>query len=217
MPGKPSKLPNPPGFALHKAMDLAEASLALDDAFTFGEDISRMGAMKAGTASLAPTGPLPFSNLEAEFLIGLNFRILLQSVIYDSQERFDQGILETERGWFRRTSAYEEIADYSYSEYMYGFVLPYYRDQLRIVGSARELVEANDLRSIETQLRNHPEIRHFANRNDFLTTDEDVRWMTQVLGAEHVHFFERGGHLGGLHRPEVQAEIMQAVADLLRP
>jgi phospholipid-binding lipoprotein MlaA len=211
----PDERPGRVRAIIHKAMDLAAAALRVDDDFAVGEDISRVGVMKTGARSLAPTGELPFSNLEAEFLIGLNFRILLQSVIYDSQERFDQGVLATERGWFRRTSAYEEIADYSFSEYMYGFVLPYYRDQLRIVSSAAELVAANDLHSIEAQLRDHPEIRHFANTNDFLTTDEDVAWLTRALGAKNVRFFERGGHLGGLHRPEVQAEVMESLADLV--
>jgi len=200
---------------IHKAMDLAQEVLAGGDQIAIGEDFSRMGPMKAGSTSFAPAGPLPFSNLEAEFLIGLNFRILLQSVLYESQERFDQGVLLTERGWFRRTSAYEEIADYSFAEYMYGFVLPYYRDRLQLVRSADELVAANDLRSIEGRLRGHAEVRHFANRNDFLTTDADVAWLTDVLGPERARFFDRGGHLGGLHRPEVQAEIMAALSDLV--
>jgi hypothetical protein len=33
----------------------------------------------------------------------------------------------------RRWAAYDEIGDYSYSEYLYGFVLPYYRDRVGLV------------------------------------------------------------------------------------
>jgi len=202
---------------LLKTFDLARKTLtaAMDSAP--GEDISRMEVMDVGEGDLTPAGPLPFSTLEAEFLIGLSFRIELGSVIYASQEREDLGVLLTRRGWFRRTSAYEEIADYSFAEYVYAFVLPYYRDLLRTVENAGELVAQNDLRFIAADLRGNEKIRHFANTNDFLTTDEDVAWLTELLGESNVRFYERGGHLGSLHKPEVQAEVMQALADLANP
>jgi hypothetical protein len=56
-------------------------------------------------------------------------------------------------------------------------------------------------------LRGNPKIRHFASRNDFLTTPADVAWITGTLGAERVTLFPTGGQLGNLHKPEVQAEI----------
>jgi ABC-type transporter lipoprotein component MlaA len=199
---------------LLKTLDLAKETLTAAEGPALGADISRMEVLNIGEGDLAPAGPLPFSNLEAEFLIGLSFRIMLGSIIYGSQEREDLGVLVTQRGWFRRTSAYEEIADYSFAEYMHAFVLPYYRDRLRTVENASEFVAQNDLRFIAENLRGNEKIRHFANTNDFLTTDEDVAWLTQLLGEANVRFYERGGHLGGLHKPEVQAEVMQALSDL---
>ncbi len=79
------------------------------------------------------------------------------------------------------------------------------------------MIARNDLRSIEKQLPRDGSIRHFANTNDFLTTDEDIEWLTQLLGPSNVRFYDRGGHLGGLHKPEVQAEIMRALVDLTEP
>ena len=38
--------------------------------------------------------------------------------------------------------------------------------------------------------------------------------MTKTVGEKNVQFFPAGGRLGGLHKPEVQDEIMQALADL---
>ena len=70
------------------------------------------------------------------------------------------------------------------------------------------------LRSIAKHLPHDGRIRHFANANDFLTTDEDIEWLTELLGPSNVRIYARGGHLGGLHKPEVQAEIMRALADL---
>ncbi len=97
---------------------------------------------------------------------------------------------------------------------MRAFVLPYCRARLRTVENASELVAQNDLRFIAENLRGNEKIRHFANTNDFFTTGEDVAWLTQLLGESNVRFYERGGRLGGLHEPEVQAEVMQALSDL---
>ena len=202
---------------LLKALDLAQADIDPREGGNAGEDISRVDSLDLGDADLTPVGPLPFSNLEAEFLIGLAFRLMLQNIIFDSQDRDDLGVLLTERGWFRRTSAYEEISDYSFTEYMYAFVLPYFRDRLRAISNAEEMIALNDLRSIAKRLPRDGRIRHFANTNDFLTTDEDIEWLTDLLGPSNVRFYDRGGHLGGLHKPEVQAEMMKALVDLTEP
>ena len=45
------------------------------------------------------------------------------------------------------------------------------------------------------------------------STDDDVAWLTALLGAQ-ARVFPTGGHLGNLHRPEVHAEIMASLADL---
>lgn len=178
---------------------------------------TRVESTDLGEATLTPEFGLPFSNQEAEFLIGLAFRRSLQMVLYASQEREDLGVLLTERRRMRRLPAYEEIGDYSFEMYMYAFVLPFYRDRLSQVTSAEQLIEMNDLHAIADPLRAHPELRVFANQNDFLTSDEDVDWLTELVGPERVRFFPRGGHLGNLHRPEVQAEVMATVADLVAP
>jgi hypothetical protein len=39
--------------------------------------------------------------------------------------------------------------------------------------------------------------------------------MTKMVGEKNVQFFPAGGHLGGLHKPEVQNEIMEALDDLI--
>lgn len=178
---------------------------------------SRVESTDLLEATLTPEFALPFSNQEAEFLIGLAFRRSLQMVLYASQAREDLGVLLTERRRMRRLPAYQEIGDYSFEMYMYAFVLPFYRDRLGQVTSAEQMIELNDLHAIAEPLRDHPELRVFANHNDFLTRDEDVDWLTELVGAERVRFFPRGGHLGNLHRPEVQAEIMATVADLVAP
>jgi len=175
---------------------------------------TRIDANELGTDELVPSVELPFSNEEAEFLIGFAFRRSLQAVLWSSQEREDRGVLRTERSWLRRLPAYQEMADYSFEMYLLGFLLPYERDRLGAVASLEQLIEQNDLHCLADRLRGKPTLRVFANRNDFLTSDADVDWLTQLVGVERVRVFPRGGHLGNLHRRDVQAELMAALDDL---
>ena len=156
--------------------------------------------------------PLPFTNAEAEYLVGFAFQRSLKAVLYASQERDDLGILLTERRPLRRNPPYTEIGDYSFAMYFYGFVLPYHRDHLGSVATAEQMVEANDLRAIADGLRDNPKLHVFANENDFLTSDEDLAWLSATVGNERVRNFPSGGHLGNLHRPDVQAEILAPLA-----
>jgi hypothetical protein len=175
---------------------------------------SRIESAERGRGSLEPSAALPFTTLEAEYLIGLAFRRTLQETIYTSQEREDLGVLRTPRHALRRWAAYQEIADYGFRRYLYAFVLPYYRDVLHEVQSADELVAENDLHAIADRLRRDPRIEIFANRNDFLTSREDVAWLSDVFGPDRVRFFPTGGHLGNLDQPAVQRAIMDSLADL---
>jgi hypothetical protein len=180
-------------------------------------DFSRMSPATEPSSQLRPRGALPFTDLEARYLVGLDFRLALVDVLGSIEDRNDFGVLQTERNFLRRESAYAEMASYSFEGYVYAFVLPYVRDRLGRVSGMDDLIAQSDLRSVEDGLRGNPKIRHFANRNDFLTTAEDVAWITATLGAEQVRLFPTGGHLGNLYKPEVQAEIMASIADLLEP
>ncbi len=109
------------------------------------------------------------------------------------------------------------MADYSWSEYLYAFVLPYYRDRLHLVDSEAELVALNDLHAIAEPLRGNPKLRVFLNSNDLITRTDEIEWLRELVGPERVWLFPTGGHLGNLHAPEVQTEIMDSIADLLPP
>ncbi len=197
---------------LLKTVQVARAAQAAQLAH---EGYTRVESTQLGEESLAPSLELPFTNEEAEFLIGFAFRRALQAILWTSQQREDLGVLRTERRRLRRGPVYREIGDYSFEMYLNAFVLPYHRDRLGSIATAEQLIALNDLHAIADPLRGNQKLRVFANRNDFLTSDEDVEWLTALVGAEHVHFFPTGGHLGKLHRPEVQAEVMSSLDDLL--
>jgi ABC-type transporter lipoprotein component MlaA len=179
-------------------------------------EYSRVDSTDLGKGRLLVEGELPFSDHEARYLIGLSFRRMLQGVLWTSQRREDLGVLRTPLEPLRRGPAYREIGDISFDEYLRDFVLPYYRDRRGLVDSEQDLERQNDLHELEAALRASGRIRHFANSNDFLTSDADEAWLVDVLGAERTRFFPSGGHLGNLHREEVQREIQDVLEALAR-
>ncbi len=171
---------------------------------------------------LQPGMELPFTELEAQFLIGLSFRLELQFLLLQSQELHDLGVLRTPRERLHRAPAFREASEYSYLEYVYAFVLPYYAEHAQDSGAerlpairldeagARALFEQSDLRSVEAGLAANERVRLFANENDFLLRAEDLDWLRATLG-ERVTLFPAGGHLGNLHREAIQEVIADTV------
>ena len=76
--------------------------------------------------SLTPQTSLPFSGIESKFLIGMTFRFILRDVIFSSQQRNNQGVLQHPIRKLRRAPVYQEILQYSYQDYFEKFVIPYY-------------------------------------------------------------------------------------------
>ncbi|MFN8640355.1 MAG: MlaA family lipoprotein [Candidatus Binatia bacterium] len=177
---------------------------------TGAEIYARFDLTDADTAPRAAL--LPFTNAEAEYLIGVAFQRSLKAVLWASQQRDDLGVLLTERRDWRRLPAYEEMGDYSFEQYFYAFLLPYYR-RAHGAASAQEMIAANDLHALADGLRDNGKLRVFANRNDFLTSDADLAWLADTVGSDRVRIFPSGGHLGNLHQPAIQAEVSSAVAD----
>lgn len=163
---------------------------------------------------LEPGTELPFTRLESEFLIGLAYRLDLQFMILQSQEREDQGVLLTKRSLLSRAPAFREASRYSYMEYVYAFMLPYLARRSSEFtfdeAGAQLLFERCDLRSIADELHANDRVLVFANENDFLLRPEDITWLRETLGTR-AQFFPAGGHLGNLHRKTIQDVIGRAV------
>ena len=164
---------------------------------------------------LQPDMELPFTRLEAEFLIGLAYRLDLQYTILQTQDRHDRGVLQTPRSKLRRAPAFREASEYSFLEYMYAFVLPYYAERDPRLSfdeaGAQQLFADCDLRSIAAELEANERVRLFANENDFLLRPEDLDWLREHLG-DRAHFFPAGGHLGNLHRKAIQ-DVIEGIVE----
>ena len=174
----------------------------------------KMAALSKST--LTPQTSLPFSAIESKFLIGLTFRLMLRDIIFSSQRRNNQGVLQHPIRNLRRAPLYEEILQYSYQDYFEKFAVPYYSAW---VGSptTEALARAGDLRTYGAGLRANPNIRIIVNRNDFLLADEDLGWLQATFTPEQLTVFEQGGHLGNLSNPAVQKRILGAIANMEPP
>jgi ABC-type transporter lipoprotein component MlaA len=166
--------------------------------------------MHLANGDLDPGADLPFTEIEARFLIGLAFRLDLQFLILQSQDLEDSGVLLTPRTRLHMAPAFREAAEFSYMEFFYAFVLPYVAaraDDVEVSEEgARTLFERTDLHALEDGLRDAERVRVFANANDFLLREEDIAWLRETLG-ERLTLFAEGGHLGNLYRDYLKAQI----------
>jgi ABC-type transporter lipoprotein component MlaA len=161
--------------------------------------------------TLTPQTSLPFNAIESRFLIGLTFRLVLRDIVYSSQRRHNQGILQHPVWSLRRNPVYQEILRYSYQDYFAKFVIPYY--QTRGL-SSDTLGKDGDLRTYDAGLRANPAIRVLVNQNDFLLDDSDLAWLSTMFIPDNLTVFEEGGHLGNLDSPAVQKAIVGALEGL---
>ncbi len=168
------------------------------------------------SGDLQPGTPIALSQLEAEFVVGVAFRMTLHDMIWVSQLKNDMGVLKTPRSQFRRSGASREILEFSFIEYLYAFALPYFSERDPEIQSVDDLFARADLHHVAPVLQaNADKIRVFANANDFLVNSEDVTWLTNLLGEQRVTFYPGGGHMGNLHIEAVQNDVMNSLQDLL--
>jgi ABC-type transporter lipoprotein component MlaA len=166
-------------------------------------------------STLTPQTSLPFDAVESKFLIGLSFRLILRDILFTSQRRNNQGVLQHPIRDFRRDPVYHEILQYSYQDYYEKFVIPYYWTH-GLDSTAEALEKAGDLRTYDAGLRANPDIRVIVNQNDFVLTDEDLAWLHATFPTNQLTAFAKGGHLGNLFSPAVQKSILAALT-LMRP
>ena len=162
-------------------------------------------------STLTPQTCLPFDAIESRFLIGLSFRLILRDIIFSSQRRSNQGVLQHSIRNLRRAPVYQEILQLSYQDYFEKFAIPYYQARGVASPTAEAMAKAGDLRSYEAALRTNANVRILVNQNDFLLADEDLKWLQATFTPEQLNVFERGGHLGNLSNPSVQKRIVGAL------
>ena len=183
---------------------VAERTDNIENTFLKVADLSK--------STLTPQTCLPFDAIESQFLIGLSFRLILRDIIYSSQRRSNQGVLQHSLHNLRRAPVYQEILQLSYQDYFEKFAIPYYQSRGVVSPIAEAMAQAGDLRTYEAALRTNANVRIIVNQNDFLLADEDMEWLQATFTPEQLKVFERGGHLGNLSNPSVQKSIVGALS-----
>jgi pimeloyl-ACP methyl ester carboxylesterase len=178
------------------------------------QTILKVAALARNFGALSPDSTIPFSAVESKFLIGLAFRLSLRDIIFLSQSRTNQGILNQPINKWRREPLYDELLQYSFADYLEKFVTPYYLGRGVDLGSKDQLGAAVDLRTHVAGLKANRKVRVIENANDILLGDDSLAWLRETFAPEHLTVFESGGHLGNLRDPAVQRAVLEAIADL---
>lgn len=172
----------------------------------------KVAALSQHLETLTTNSVIPFNAIESRFLLGLAFRLNLRDVIFLSQERTNMGVLKTPLDEWRREPVYQEILQYSFGDYLKKFVTPYYQGRGIDLTNPEEMAKATDLREMESVLKGNEKVRVIVNANDVLLAPSDVDWVQQTF--PNASIFPRGGHLGNLADPRVQAAILQSLEGL---
>jgi len=167
--------------------------------------LQRVAALADG--DLTPGKPLPFSEEQARFIVGLNFRITLVDVLWASQQREDRGVLLTPRDPDDREPAYREMLDYSWMEYFYAFVVPWLVEA-GLATDAEDALAQCDLRSIEASLERCVSVHVYMSDNDFLRRPEDTELLRRIFPPERLRVSEGGAHLGNGWKADELGQIM---------
>jgi pimeloyl-ACP methyl ester carboxylesterase len=157
---------------------------------------------------------LPLNTIESQFLVGLSFRLALRDIIFSSQLRHNQGILQSPVKNSRRRAAYDEILSYSFRDYIQKFATPYDRTLGIDLADPEVSRRGTDLEVYADGLKANPDIRVILNRNDLFLNEDDVAWIETTFARSQVKEFPDGGHVGNLSHPEVKQAIIQALDGL---
>ncbi|MES2477011.1 MAG: VacJ family lipoprotein [Verrucomicrobiota bacterium] len=177
------------------------------------EKINNTLRKAAGLFTLTPEerAAPPFDATESRLLVSLSFRLTLRDTLYSSQSRHNMGILKTPLDDWRRDPAYDEILNYTYSDYFKSFVLPYYAERGI---SQSDFTREDNLRSYQRALAANKKVRVLVNQDDFVTDADDISWLRSTFGSSRLTVFPNGGHLGNLATPPFRQGILKSLEGL---
>ena len=139
---------------------------------------------------------LPFSNIEASYIIGLTYRFTLSQTIMASLEIKPSA------------KAHEKVGALGWGDYYNKIVAPAL-DRRNIKKAA--LIKSGNLREREAGLRNKANVKVVLTGNDFLLTEDDLAWFRKRFPGKRTIFTETGGHMGQLWKPEIFNAMRAAI------
>ena len=138
---------------------------------------------------------VPFSDIEASYLIGLTYRLTLRQAILTSHE------ITPNR------KAYNRVNTISWEDYYLEIIEP--RVKERNISPA-ELEAASDLRAREAGLMQASGVHLVLTSNDFLLTEDHLSWFREHFKGRTI-YSETGGHMGHLWKKGVRDAMRAAI------
>ena len=160
----------------------------------------------------SPEGIPPFNADESQLLVGFAFRVVLRDALYSIHRRTPSDLVSAPTSTWRREKSYGELMNFSFDDYINRWLAP---EESEKGVSVQRLFDATTLRGMERSLRANDRVRVIGNRNDFLISPQDARWMGSTFG-NRAHWLPSGGHLGNLGAPRF-LEVLGNVMAPMRP
>ena len=150
---------------------------------------------------------LSVTSEEAQFAIGLLYRINLNEVIKAIHAKRDMGILSRPFSTLSRQKLEREIERYGYYNYALTFVKHVNSNVWTDSLPLKELNFQASLPAIQKTLMFNPKLTVLHSDNDWLVTDYDRQWLRKVM-KDRLVMLDHGGHLGYFYRPDAQKIIV---------
>jgi ABC-type transporter lipoprotein component MlaA/pimeloyl-ACP methyl ester carboxylesterase len=155
-----------------------------------------------------PEGVPPFNADESRLLVGFAFRIVLRDSLYSIHRRTPSDLVSAPTSTWRREDSYRELMNFSFDDYLNHWLAPEEREK---GVSEKDFFHVTTLRPMGRALGANRRVHFIGNRNDFLISPQDMRWMDSTLGNRAI-WLPSGGHLGNLGDPqffEVLGDVME--------
>ena len=141
----------------------------------------------------------PMTLDECRFIIGMNIRLSLADLLVACKREFAPEELSKYPLDYLKCHG----LDVSFGDYVNNVLLKDGEDAAAMAAQER-------LTQLEGPLKAAGNVFVMHNRNDFLMKSEDMAWLEATFG-DRANVFPRGGHLGNLFIPDVQAELIKLV------
>ncbi|SVE24600.1 uncharacterized protein METZ01_LOCUS477454, partial [marine metagenome] len=191
-------------LSINPPLNLTNGLRTLDNLFRSPAKEENLGAIKKSamvkllvSQNRTPEqGAVPFSDLEASFLIGVNYRFTLTQTIMSSLEINPS------------STAHEKVGALSWEDYYKNIITP------ALLGrgiKALDLERSSNLRTRAKGLTAAKNIKLGLTGNDFLLSQEDLKWFRKSFPTDRTIFTQTGGHMGQLWKADVRKAIRAAI------
>ncbi len=146
------------------------------------------------------------SEQDALFISATALRGGIRDILFSRHREKPFACLKNKTDIACRNSLYDELDRIDFKKYAEDFLLPELKEQ-KIGRSYDELEKQAGLYSLESFLKNNPDICCLHVWNDFLISEQDRTWLDKTFG-KRIFWFDAGGHLGNQYLSRVHKTLL---------